>query len=107
MATKKQVLRNEIRVKETGYVITFFVNEKVVGSFEFSDLKHLVCFRELIANLPSLKNKLQLFLENDALAWFEEKIREIDRRARNEKTKKAKDKKEDFDLDSYLSSFGL
>ena len=65
-------------------------------------------FNSLLANLPNLQSKLELPLESDPLQWFNEKLGEIDRRAKNEKrSKKVENKKEDFDLDEYLAKFNL
>ena len=109
MAERKQVLKNVITVGNEGFEITFQVNNKPVKKFVFKDLKHLICFRELIANLPSLKAKLMLLLEGDALAWFESQVKKIQERAINpeQKTKSKKAETKEFDLDAYLSKFNL
>jgi len=110
MATKKQILKNEIKVSERGFEIIFMVNDKKIKNFVFNDLKHLVCFRELLANLPSIKAKLEILLEDDAIKWFERQINKIKTKAESSEQKKTTTKKQDketFDLDSYLSKFGL
>ena len=109
MAEKKQVLRNRISCGKEGFEIEFLVNEKSIKKFVFADLKHLVCFRELIANLPMLKVKLELLLEGNAIKWFENQINKIKTRAENSgQTKKTENKEaETFDLDAYLSKFNL
>ena len=108
MATKKQVLKNQITFSNGIYSIKFFVNEKEIKEVSFDAIEKVVCFRELLANLPSLQSKLELLLEGDPLQWFNEKLGEIDRRAKNEKrSSKVENKKEDFDLDEYLAKFNL
>jgi len=107
---KKQVLKNEINflAEEGFYEIEFSVNDKKIASVKFELLVELVCFRELLANLPTLKSKLELLLEGNPKQWFSQKLGEIDR-TKNEKRsgKKAENKKEDFDLDEYLAKFNL
>ena len=107
---KKQVLKNEINflAEEGFYEIEFSVNDKKIASVKFELLVELVCFRELLANLPTLKSKLELLLEGSPKQWFSQKLTDIDRRARNEKrSSKVENKKEDFDLDEYLAKFNL
>ena len=111
MAERKQVLKNEINylAEEGFYEIRFFVNNKKLACVNFEQLVELVCFRELLANLPTLKSKLELLLEGSPKQWFSQKLADIDRRARNEKKASSNkiEEKENFDLESYLAKFNL
>ena len=117
--SKKQVISTEITSFDGKYFLVFKVNNKKVKKVEVKTIYEAVSLRELFANLPSAKVKLMLLLEYKLIKknsvkeieledWFDEQIELLDNKAKNKKNEtKTETEQETFDLDSYLSKFGL